>query len=70
MNIQGYDAPDVGSILDDSFDIAVRSGLHCAPYTHRRLGAFPDGTVRISPGPFNTDGELNTLLEALDQIAG
>lgn len=70
LNIAGYDAPDVGSILDDSFGIAVRPGLHCAPYTHRRLGTFPDGAVRVSPGAFNTDDELAQLIEALDQIAG
>jgi cysteine desulfurase / selenocysteine lyase len=70
LNIQGYDAPDAGSILDDSFQIAVRPGLHCAPYTHRRLGTFPDGAVRISPGAFNTGDQLNQLIEALDQIAG
>lgn len=70
LNIEGYEASDVGSILDDSFEIAVRPGLHCAPYTHRQLGTFPSGTVRISPGPFNTDEELATLIDALDQIAG
>ncbi len=70
LNVAGYDAPDVASILDDSFGIAVRPGLHCSPYTHRRMGTFPDGAVRISPGAFNTDDELNQLIEALDQIAG
>jgi cysteine desulfurase / selenocysteine lyase len=70
ININGYDAPDVGSILDDSFGIAVRPGLHCAPYTHRRIGTFPDGAVRISPGVFNTAEEVEQLMEALDQIAG
>ena len=70
LNVNDYDAPDVGSILDDSFEIAVRPGLHCAPYTHRRLGTYPSGTVRISPGPFNTDDDLAVLLDALDQIAG
>lgn len=70
LNITGYEPSDVGSILDDSFDIAVRPGLHCAPYTHKRLGTFPSGTVRISPGPFNTDDELQALMDALDQIAG
>lgn len=70
LNINGFDAPDVGSILDDSFGIAVRPGLHCAPYTHRRLGTFPDGAVRVSPGAFNTDEELDQLIDALDQIAG
>jgi len=69
LNVVGYDAPDVGSILDDSFGIAVRPGLHCAPYTHQRLGTFPDGAVRISPGAFSTPEEVDQLIEALDQIA-
>ena len=34
-------AADLGGILDQSFDIAVRPGLHCAPYIHKALGSFP-----------------------------
>ncbi len=60
---------DVGMILDDSFDIAVRPGLHCAPYAHQAMGTFPDGTLRISPGAFNTEAEVDALIGALDQIA-
>ncbi len=67
--IEGYEAPDVGSILDDSFNIAVRPGLHCSPYVHRRMGTYPSGALRISPGPFNTEDELNTLIDAILQIA-
>ncbi|HAI13653.1 MAG TPA: cysteine desulfurase [Phycisphaerales bacterium] len=70
LNIKGYEPADVGTILDDSFDIAVRPGLHCAPYAHKQVGTFPAGSVRISPGAFNTNEELDQLLDALDQIAG
>lgn len=59
---------DLGSILDTSFEIAVRPGLHCAPYIHRALGTFPDGTLRVSPGPFTTDEEISTFLNALTEI--
>jgi selenocysteine lyase/cysteine desulfurase len=59
---------DLGSILDTSFEIAVRPGLHCAPYIHRALGTFPDGTLRLSPGPFTTDEEITTFLNALTEI--
>ena len=52
-------AADLGGILDQAFDIAVRPGLHCAPYIHRALGTFPDGTVRVSPGPFNTEADID-----------
>jgi cysteine desulfurase family protein len=61
-------AADVGAILDQSFDIAVRPGLHCAPYIHRALGTFPDGTVRVSPGPFNTPADIDSLGRALVEI--
>jgi selenocysteine lyase/cysteine desulfurase len=59
---------ELGSILDTSFTIAVRPGLHCAPYIHRRLGTFPDGTLRLSPGPFTTEADIDTFLHALTEI--
>lgn len=59
---------EVANILDTSFDIAVRPGLHCAPYIHRRLGTFPDGTLRLSPGPFNTPEDIDAFLSALTEI--
>ena len=68
LNVEGYEASDVATILDDSFNIAVRSGLHCAPYIHKRLGTFPSGAVRISPGPWNTAAHITELLDALDQL--
>ncbi|MEO0514493.1 MAG: aminotransferase class V-fold PLP-dependent enzyme [Planctomycetota bacterium] len=69
INVVGMDAPDIGSILDDSFEIAVRPGLHCSPYAHQRFGTFPDGAIRVSPGAFSTEDEMDQLIEALDQIA-
>ncbi len=69
LNVAGSDPHDVAAILDDSFDIAVRAGLHCAPGVHRRLGTFPAGTVRASFGPFNTEADVDRLAHALDQIA-
>jgi cysteine desulfurase/selenocysteine lyase len=61
-------APELGGILDQAFDVAVRPGLHCAPYIHRSLGTFPDGTVRVSLGPFNTEAEIDALSRALGEI--
>src|SRR5690606_11730372 len=60
---------EVGAILHESFSIAVRPGLHCAPYIHQELGTFPDGAVRISPGPFNTEADIDRLVDALQQLA-
>jgi cysteine desulfurase/selenocysteine lyase len=63
-------APELGGILDQAFDIAIRPGLHCAPYVHRSFGTFPEGTVRVSPGPFNTTDDIDQLIEALREITG
>jgi cysteine desulfurase family protein len=62
-------AAEIGGILDQAFDIAVRPGLHCAPYIHRSLGTFPEGTVRVSPGPFNTAADIDDLAQALREMA-
>jgi len=69
VNIDGYTPQEVAAILDESFDIAVRPGLHCAPYAHRALGTFPDGAIRIAPGPFTTSNQMARVCDALTQIA-
>ncbi len=69
INVQGYKPAEIGVILDQSFDIAVRPGLHCAPFAHQVMGTFPDGTIRISPGCFNTKDDIDQLITALDKIA-
>jgi cysteine desulfurase family protein len=62
-------APEVGSLLDATFDIAVRPGPHCSPYIHRAQGTLPDGAVRVSPGPFNTVEDIDRLAAALTEIS-
>ena len=61
-------AAELGGILDQAFDIAVRPGLHCAPYIHKAIGCFPDGAVRVSPGPFNTREDIDRLVAALREV--
>ena len=53
INIKGMKPEIVGTRIDEIANIAVRAGLHCSPYIHRKIGTFPQGTVRISPGFFN-----------------
>ncbi len=69
FSVEGYSPQEAGSVLDESFNIAVRPGLHCSPYAHKTLGTFPDGAVRVSPGHFNTEEELAALVDALQQLA-
>ncbi len=63
-------AAELGGILDQAFDIAIRPGLHCAPYIHRALGTFPEGAVRVSPGAFSTEEDIDQLAAALAEIVG
>lgn len=69
INIKGFEPAETGAILDNTFNIAVRSGMHCAPYIHREFGTFPEGMVRISPGYFNTMEEIEETISGLKEIA-
>jgi selenocysteine lyase/cysteine desulfurase len=68
VNFSGYNPNDIAKILDDKYDIAVRSGLHCSPEAHKFLGTFPHGTVRFSIGYFNTFEELDKLKLSLEEF--
>ncbi len=69
LNIKGLNPGEVGAILDNSFNISVRPGMHCAPHIHRESGTFPEGMIRISPGYFNTVEEIDETITALKKIA-
>lgn len=70
FNIPGFDSGDVGTMLDVDYNIACRTGLQCAPKVHEGLGTDKiHGTVRLSIGPFNTENEIDTAIEAVRDIA-
>ena len=69
FNIEGMDSMDVAMILSQSFDIAVRAGLHCAPDAHETLGTLETGTVRASLSVLNTPKDIDAFLEAVSAIA-
>jgi cysteine desulfurase family protein len=69
FNVTGMNPQLVASILDTAYEIAIRPGLHCAALAHRTLGTFPEGTVRVSPGFFNTENEIESFLRAITTIA-
>lgn len=68
--VEGLEPYEMGNILDSSFAIAVRPGLHCAPNIHRGHDTFPDGAIRASLGPFNTDEDIDALISALKEVLG
>ncbi len=63
----GYSPDNIGDVFDE-MEIAVRTGLQCAPLAHRKLGTFPAGTVRFSVGYFTSEDDFNALEEALTYI--
>jgi selenocysteine lyase/cysteine desulfurase len=67
--VEGYQSDEVGSILDEEFNIAVRTGFHCAPYIHDYLMDKPyNGTIRIGLGQFNTTEDIDALISALESL--
>jgi cysteine desulfurase/selenocysteine lyase len=70
ITLVGWEPVDLGAALDGSFGIAVRAGLQCAPLAHRTAGTWPRGTVRLSPGAFTTDDDIDQALRALRALAG
>ena len=67
FNIKDKDSNTVSQILDDH-EICTRSGLHCAPSAHVKLGTLRQGCVRISLSYFNTEREIRTFSELINSI--
>ena len=68
--LDGFEPDQVAAILDASFGIQVRAGLHCAPKMHEALGTFSGGgAIRISPGIFNSEQDVHNVISAVQQIA-
>jgi cysteine desulfurase/selenocysteine lyase len=68
FNLAGWSPTDAANVLDASFGIVVRAGLHCAPLVHADIGAPPEGTLRVSPGPFTSNSEVDAFLAAITQL--
>lgn len=70
FNVEGFEAGDVGTILDVDHNIACRTGLHCAPLVHEQLGTDKiHGAVRFGIGPFNTEDDIENAIKAVKEIA-
>ncbi|WBW96641.1 aminotransferase class V-fold PLP-dependent enzyme [Oceanirhabdus sp. W0125-5] len=67
LNLDNVDSSEVGNILSDK-GIAVRTGYHCAPLIHKIIGTYDTGTVRISPGYFNSYRDIDNIVKGLKDI--
>jgi cysteine desulfurase/selenocysteine lyase len=71
ISIDGYDPQEAAAVLDASFGVQVRAGLHCAPLMHKAIGTLEHGgTVRFSIGAFNTSEEIDAAIEAVKKLTG
>lgn len=68
FNIKGMVPEEVGYVLEASFDIWVRTGLHCAPLLLPYLGVEPWGTVRASHSYFTTEEEIYKFIDAVKKV--
>lgn len=67
IKAEGYSSNDIANLLNSN-NIAVRSGLHCAPKIHQYLGTLEDGLCRISIGYNNNINDCKTLLNVLSKL--
>ena len=67
--VGGLNSEDIGTILDEDFDIAVRTGYHCAPLIHKYLrDSGTLGTVRVGLGQFSMKDDIDKLIMGLREI--
>ena len=68
INIWDRDSREIVNILSRDYGIATRGSLHCAPLAHKTIGTKEQGTVRFSPGEFNTLDEVKACVRAIGEI--
>ncbi|MDR1563960.1 MAG: aminotransferase class V-fold PLP-dependent enzyme [Oscillospiraceae bacterium] len=67
LNYRDMPSEELASALDRE-GVAVRAGLHCAPFAHRYMGTLKQGTVRFSPSIFTTKSEIEQCIAAVREI--
>ncbi len=69
LMLAGWEPDEAAFVLQESFGIVTRAGLHCAPLLHEVLGTAPTGTLRLSVAGLTTEAEVDAALEALRRMA-
>lgn len=67
FNVDRFDSSEIGEALNNK-GIYLRTSYHCAPLIHTVIGTEGKGTVRVSPGYFNTFNDIESLIDAIIQI--
>jgi cysteine desulfurase/selenocysteine lyase len=69
FNVKKMNPHDVALTLDTEYDIAVRSGHHCALPLIKEIFYLNEGSVRASSYIYNTIEEVEKLLTVLKEIS-
>ena len=70
LRSRDFSVEELGFVLSNIFEIQGRHGLHCAPLMHQHLGSWPLGTVRLSFGITQDEGDFEDVLSALQKMDG
>ena len=68
FRVKGYPVDSMGEAIANNYNIALRYGLHCAPYAHEITNTLPEGTIRISIGYFTTEEDIKRFDYALSEL--
>lgn len=68
FRVKGYPADSMGEAIANNYNIALRYGLHCAPYAHEITNTLPEGTIRVSIGYFTTEEDIKRFDYALSEL--
>jgi len=71
FTMKDKDPAEIGKLLDRGHyaNIMVRTGEHCSPDAHKLIGTYPAGAVRVSPGIFTTEEEIDIFIKVIKEIA-
>lgn len=67
FNMDGFDCSELGRLLNEE-NLCVRTGYHCAPLIHQTMGTEKMGTIRVSPGYFNSSKDMASFISVIKKI--
>lgn len=67
FNLKNIHSSYISKALD-KYGICTRSGFHCAPLIHKKMGTEAIGAIRVSLSYFNTETDIYKLVNALKKI--
>ena len=68
FNLEGYSSNQLAFKLENEYNSQLRGGLHCASLLHKFMGTEKLGMLRLSPGYFNTEAEVDKFLNIIESL--